>query len=990
MRVRALALVLAGVVCRATFAYETETHALMTNQAYVRSNLNPANGQIIHNLGLDRLDSTDPFAAYWDVLVNLPQYFDEPPGSAGTALPFVDAVFPGVFEECQMQEFLALQPGDIRHDLFVNTVDAVGGGYFTLPVQNWLVRGAIREDDLGTAVNLYTYAGQRCGALDILPTSGNYVRVLNHFYDPIFNVSLTCPLGGTCQKSVDWALGVVDSFPTPPQMPQVDTNRRNHFSYEDARNNFWWALTKETGLLTPPYIAANRKLDAKERAYRWASTFRMVGDIVHLLQDTSQPQHVRNDPHSGFQSPEQQALEGFTNARVLSQPVGSIGGAAGDYLREFFGADLSTIVAAPPLGAYPIVTMATPVRFFTTRNYNDTSSTNPSSRFGLADYTNRGLFTGGTLPGASTNPYSFPPQTVTGANGYTAVPVPCMLPSPKIFAPPQAVSCTHYTRAIPDTVASSYSSQDVLPAGFTAPPVVADGVFAQSIASYANGTTYVSQKAVGVEELITTANLTIPRAIGYSTGMINYFFRGQLSVTAPPDKIVGVLNQGAPHTMNSQGYPCAGGSASDGCALFGFQSIRVSVKNATAAITESGSATVIAQNLASTAVGSVTDTNFHGPYLVAVARYHRNSCYKTDLSGEPYQIYNPTPPATGITQPTCGSGQTTRTAYQEISVSKSAGVTAAQLNGSSPVEVHFDFSADPIPVNATDLFIQVVYRGPMGDSNVGSNYVEPDGIALGTLDVREPTFVAFWNNTDYFWNNSWIHENTTNHNEGIESFWSCMGGFPLKMVFEYDGGIGTPAMIDPIVSSTKPGMVRLAAIYPPPDFAGQLKNIQGTPVHYPGDQQIAIEQSPTSGMFRQANLENVSASTLSSPYAGCASGLPTAAQYWCFDPIQKRRGQLFGTPDIPFFINLSFSTASDVDSVPLPVFTGTVPLTTGTVRFDTDATLASCAAQPASASPNSIYEAYLKQVELIQEARDLGVSEETEAPLQREVPESQR
>ncbi|MGH8042280.1 MAG: hypothetical protein ACREPN_09585, partial [Rudaea sp.] len=101
---------------------------------------------------------------------------------------------------------------------------------------------------------------------------------------------------------------------------------------------------------------------------------------------------------------------------------------------------------------------------------------------------------------------------------------------------------------------------------------------------------------------------------------------------------------------------------------------------------------------------------------------------------------------------------------------------------------------------------------------------------------------------------------------------------------------------------------------------------------------------------------------------------------WCFDPIQQRRGQLFGAPDIPLFINLSLTTASDVDSVPLPAFSGTVPLATGTNRFDTDVTLVNCTAQP-SAPTTEDYQAYSHYLDVLEEARNLGVSGEKARPL---------
>ena len=45
-------------------------------------------------------------------------------------------------------------------------------------------------------------------------------------------------------------------------------------------------------------------------------------------------------------------------------------------------------------------------------------------------------------------------------------------------------------------------------------------------------------------------------------------------------------------------------------------------------------------------------------------------------------------------------------------------------------------------MNATDLFLQVVYRGKLGE--------ELDAVAIGTVDIAEPTFIAVMNATDVF------------------------------------------------------------------------------------------------------------------------------------------------------------------------------------------------------------------------------------------------
>jgi hypothetical protein len=301
--------IMASVLSTECFAYETETHALMTNQAYARSVLSATGStSTIHSLGLDRLDSNTPFSIYWGA----------PPPIAGPD-EYVDNLTgqlypPDGFERCNMQEFYNPDPQNpvvpsTFSELFFSspfepTVEPPNSSSPILSIRNWLVRGAVREDDLGVAT-AFNYFSANCNPLSIAPSTGSTVRVLNHFYDPINNSGLSScpPLLGPCQSSVDWMQGVTNSFPPPPASPQIDTSRRNHFSYEDARQAMWLALTEASlGPSTPPPSSGDRYNAAAYRLYQWATVFRDLGDVVHLLQDTAQPQHTRNDPHSSFQS----------------------------------------------------------------------------------------------------------------------------------------------------------------------------------------------------------------------------------------------------------------------------------------------------------------------------------------------------------------------------------------------------------------------------------------------------------------------------------------------------------------------------------------------------------------------------------------------------------------------------------------------------------------------------------------------------------------
>ncbi len=703
-------------------AFETETHALITQVAYQRSSLAERGpGSVVERLMLDRLAEAHPFHAYWlEPGGNRSAYYQNvqlPPDNGA------DLHKPDAFERCQMREFLPSQNEGVPlpyKDYFVQTV-AEPGEPALFPIPNWLVRGAIREDDLGPWLD-FVSLGANCGWYWYATTfgqPGGIARPLNHFYDPWLDVGLTTPLVSG-EKSVNWALGYVDSFANPPQ---VDAQRENSYSYTDARDAYWWALTRQYRRgASPPYSAEERELDARDRMRLWATTFRALGNVVHVLEDAGQPQHTRNDAHSMINSPQAQAFEGYTNARVLGF------GDVGDYVRGFFGGKPEA--EAPKLDNYPStgtrVMFSTPLRFFTTRG----TEPNMPARAGLADYTNRGFFTGGTLPGMPTEngfPHPFPPSLDTD---YGVVVAPCegLLDADPRLA---AVTCTHFTHAVPDAVAPGYA--DDLPAGFTEPPLVSESIFKKIIWIENPPDPYmafeISETALGMAELNTIGNMTIPRAIGYASGMMDFFFRGQLEVSASENGVVAVLNHGTPHHAQA-GYPIRNDSNFE---VFGFEQARLRVRNTTPAINESGTGRVVDQTTGGAAA-----------QLVAVAHYHRSPCYQPDLSGE---VISPadggalTMPS-GCATPPFDDLTSLRSSYQEISVSAPIPIFGSgSLDGSEGTEFSFDFSADPIPVNATDLYFQVVYRGPLGD--------ERDGIAVGSLDVSEPTYWTFVNAVNY-------------------------------------------------------------------------------------------------------------------------------------------------------------------------------------------------------------------------------------------------
>lgn len=341
---RILLALLLSVGAQPALSYETQTHALITAEAYDRSVLSQTGeGSVVSRLLLDRVLPSNPFKPYWTP-VQPTMYFSDHTGD----LPSFDR--PAAFERCQMRQFLTL-PLDREkfQNLFVDTVEYDGQPPL-LNIRNWLVRGAIREDDMGNSPpGLLGLRGSQC-ALQWLGTvgqqPGRILRPLNHFYDNVHHTGLVTDPLIEGLKSVDWALGYQNSFAVPAQ-PAVG-GARNTYSYLDARNAFWQALTYRSPLEEGDSDdSLHRSNDSKTRLIYWATLFRSLGNVVHLLEDAAQPQHTRNDPHSAINTQEQQAFEAYTNARILGS------GDVGQFVRGFFSSKRVPL-SVPKLGTYRV------------------------------------------------------------------------------------------------------------------------------------------------------------------------------------------------------------------------------------------------------------------------------------------------------------------------------------------------------------------------------------------------------------------------------------------------------------------------------------------------------------------------------------------------------------------------------------------------------------------------------------------------------------
>ncbi|OGI68354.1 MAG: hypothetical protein A2W18_01170 [Candidatus Muproteobacteria bacterium RBG_16_60_9] len=242
------------------FAYELATHARLTRIAYDRSVL--VERELLRSLGLESLAlnpdgslALNPFGdSYYDVSGNTVALRQADPNGV-----LFDVKFMGLADPAQR---------------------------FTLSA--WMMRGAIREDDA---------FGEDNPQDDPDPANARLRRPLHHFFDPFKNRGLEVPGIGLIDNDIHtapaWGLGTTNANAfSPPHTPEV--NRRNHFSLFDAREAMYRALTGKKADSDDPFAATK-----EGRNKYWATTFRALGDVVHLVQDMGQPQHTRNDPHAG-------------------------------------------------------------------------------------------------------------------------------------------------------------------------------------------------------------------------------------------------------------------------------------------------------------------------------------------------------------------------------------------------------------------------------------------------------------------------------------------------------------------------------------------------------------------------------------------------------------------------------------------------------------------------------------------------------------------
>ena len=343
-------------------------------------------------------------------------------------------------------------------------------------VTKWLREGAMLEDSSG-------------------PLSVGYIngkgRSFNHFHNPLkpwdeagLNDWMG-PLHFIGKSSILWA--------------QDGTYQRNFYEGN-------WSWQKTRGF----YFDALTSTKKTDREANFAKTFRGLGHQMHLLQDMAVPDHVRNDAHP------EDAM--FGKDRRF-----------GSYYFETWAKEtirnlnmLKSFVPNPVFQNIPFNVshnnLAPVTQLFDTDTYDGLNASAGINQ-GLSEYTNANFYSNDTIFAAERyatdhrHYFPFPKKTSTDLQGYIK------------------------QNKLPETIISEDGVPDV---GFwirkerdgeTIEHFLKPGYLAKAVLDE-TGDSVLYERTFYRDDTCHKdyAKLLIPRAVGYSAGLLNYFFRGDINL----------------------------------------------------------------------------------------------------------------------------------------------------------------------------------------------------------------------------------------------------------------------------------------------------------------------------------------------------------------------------------------------------------------------------------------------------------------------------
>jgi len=337
-------------------------------------------------------------------------------------------------------------------------------------VFQWIAEGGIKEDE--PEQNWRLVAGK--------------ARNNNHYHNPLGGLWEYSGLDAnlvfhyTGRSSILWA-----------QNSNQDPGGK--WSWHDARMYFYTALTGRDfyGNVIAP--------TQKDRERYFADTFRAVGQVMHLIQDASVPAHGRNEIHKPFHY--EPWLE-----KIRKNEGGRFNGFIANPIT--FDSSILNLVPLDLSAPVPIANLVDTDKYG--GNNPDITAT---PAIGIAEYANANFFGESTI---FSNAFPYPARSSVETEDRE-------IPDPRGVKP--TVMRKYYIKKRDGERGKDPEK------GYRMAPV--DFLY-KYITTYFPIYTYLAKPALDGGVYNDYASLLLPRAVGYSAGLLQYFFRGKLQVTSLP------------------------------------------------------------------------------------------------------------------------------------------------------------------------------------------------------------------------------------------------------------------------------------------------------------------------------------------------------------------------------------------------------------------------------------------------------------------------
>ena len=483
-------------------------------------------------------------------------------------------------------------------------------------------------------------------------------RASNHFHDPLkaWGESGMSDepwwLNRKCSSWSPWYSDIIWATGQETKGGLTVTRRNQIMGWDNARTYLYNALI--SGVQT-------------ERETNLTKTFQSLGNVLHLLQDMAVPAHVRNDftSHIAF------------NGKTSSEFVRWFGNHYEYYVQNHQGTITNQTAQLPSF------TNTRLTDFWDTDQYKGITPLKDNS-IGLAEFTNANYISDSTIP-------------------YTIRSLKHIYTYPKIDDPNIQICIDYEPGSTKKRVYLSRKDRGACPPitearsadHFAALGLWNDFSVNTIIDAVLNLDLTVLATPVSLDDNVhkTYANDILPRAVGYSAKLLDYFFRGSIEITVPIS---------APPSSNGVYSMIDATQAGFNPATTKFTTIKLRAKNTT----------------------STNEDMTNGTIELVVK-------YKTALA-DPFQ----------------GGLVATSADFSYAVVPEKNGISS--LSRTAYTELNFDLGQKSIPLWATDVYLQVVYHGKLGN--------EDGAVAVGFKDISEPTPVDMFNNMDKICINGSWHE----------------------------------------------------------------------------------------------------------------------------------------------------------------------------------------------------------------------------------------